>query len=528
MADDNLHVVAGRAQPSDPLLPRADLSSDGPGAPPRAEPTTDSLGDRAARGTGITLAVQAARAVLQFAAVVLLARLLSPADFGLIAMVTAVIGVADLIRDFGLSLAAVRAPSLSTAERDNLFWANLGMGVACTLVILAAAPLIVHAYGEPRLTPVIMSLAVVFAFSGITTQYRAGLTREMRFRALGLTDISAQAVALGAAVALAIAGFGLWALVAQQLVSAVVTTLLCVCCARWLPGLPRRNVSIRPFMRFGIGVFGTQVVHYVTKNADNVAIGVVWGPTPLGLYSRAYQLMMMPLNQINAPMTQVALPILSRVQHDATDFASYLRKSQLVACYATCTLFAVAVGLSHPLVLVLFGQRWEAVVPIFAILGVGGVFRAVAQIAYWAYLAKGASGALFKQRLATGLFTLVCILAGLPWGPVGVAVGCTAASFVSWLVAVWHVGLVTGTDTRPLLTNATRILALVGTPCGAVAYVGTLLTPAPLLQLAGGSLLTGVYLALAYAVFPSVRADLRLTASFVRRSLKRRATSGSS
>src|ERR1700750_2003460 len=129
-----------------------------------------SLGDAAARGTGITLAVQAGRTILQFGSIVALARLLTPADFGLVAMVTAVIGVADLVRDFGLSLAAVQAPKLSHGERTNLFWANVGLGLACTLVAMAMTPFIVAGYHEPRLAPIVLALAPVFLLSGITTQ----------------------------------------------------------------------------------------------------------------------------------------------------------------------------------------------------------------------------------------------------------------------------------------------------------------------------------------------------------------------
>jgi polysaccharide transporter, PST family len=481
-----------------------------------------SLGDRAARGIGVTLTVQFGRALLQFGSVVVLARLLTPSDFGLVAMVTAVIGVAQLIRDFGLSLAAVRAPTLSREERDNLFWANFLMGLGCTIVIIVATPLIVAIYGQPRLTPIVLSLSIVFTFSGITTQYRANLSRELRFKALGLSDIIAQAVAVGVAIAMAAMGYGLWALVAQQIVSAVGTAALCVYWGRWIPRLPHRRVSIRPFMSFGVGVFGTHIVDYFTKNVDNIAIGAVWGATPLGLYSRGYQLMMMPLNQINAPMTQVALPVLSRVQHDEAAFMAYLRKSQLVACYVTATLFAVAIGLSDPVVRVLFGERWLGVVPIFAVLGVAGLFRSVSQVAYWAYLAKGESGALFAQRLVTGALTIACILAGLPWGPVGVAAGCAVSSFVSWVVAVLHVGRVIHLDTWPLLWNASRILIVIGVPAGLLAFLGTVLVAGPVLQILTGIGLVLLYLGCTFLVVPSVRADLVVTISFARRAVARR------
>ncbi|MFT4010239.1 MAG: oligosaccharide flippase family protein, partial [Nocardioidaceae bacterium] len=181
--------------------------------------TSTRLGDSAARGTGITLLVQAGRTVLQFGSVVVLARLLTPEDFGLIAMVTAVIGIADLIRDFGLSLATMQAKDLTHEERDNLFWANLAMGGGCTVIAVAATPLIVSGYGEPRLAPIVLSLAWVFTISGFTTQFRAGLARDLRFRAIGTSDLGSQLIATIVAIVLAASGAGLWALVAQQVVS---------------------------------------------------------------------------------------------------------------------------------------------------------------------------------------------------------------------------------------------------------------------------------------------------------------------
>jgi PST family polysaccharide transporter len=481
--------------------------------------TRGSLGDQAARGTGITLAVQAARTVIQFGSIVALARLLTPADFGLVAMVTAVIGVADLVRDFGLSLAAVQAPRLTNGERTNLFWANVLLGLGCTVAAACLTPVIVAGYREPRLTPIVLALAPVFLISGFTTQFKAGLVRQMRFKAVGASDFFSQIVATAVAICLAYVGFGVWALVVQQLLSAAVTAAICVTLARWRPSLPDRTASIRRFLRFGTGVFGTQGISYVTKNIDNVTIGAVFGATPLGLYSRAYQLMQMPLNQINAPMTQVAMPVLARVQGDIEVFLGYLRKSQLVACYVTATLFAVAAGLAHPIVLVLFGPKWLGVVPIFTVLAIGGMFRAVAQIAYWAYLAKGKSGALFRQRIVTGGLTVAMILAGVPWGPVGVAWGCTAAGFMQWIGAVWHVGRVLGVNTRPLITNAARIVAVVGIPCGLVAYLGTLVPVPAILQLFIGGLLVLAYLGITYLTIPSVRADLNLTISFARRAV---------
>lgn len=487
-------------------------------APPPVQP---SLSDVAARGTGLTLLTQALRAVLQIASVVVLARLLTPRDFGLIAMVTAVIGVADLVRDFGLSSAAVQSRTLSDDERTNLFWVNLGLGVACCVAAVLATPLIVAVYGQPELAAIVWGLSTVFVLSGATTQFRADLTRTLRFRALVRADLVSQLVGVLVAVALALAGRGLWAIVCQQVVAAAVACALNVRSSQWRPGLPRRGVPLRRFFRFGGGLLGTQLVGYLTKNIDNIALGTFSGAVPLGYYSRAYQLLMTPLNTINAPMTRVALPVLSRVQDDDATYARYLAKVQLVACYLTATVFAVAAGLAEPLVLVLFGHDWTPVAPIFAVLALGGIFRAVAQISYWIYLSRGLPGAQFKQVLLTGPIMIVMILAGLPWGPVGVAVGHSVAYLLQWVVSLLHVGRAARVDSRPLFRNALRAIGLVSAPCGALAFLGSLAPAPPVAQLACGLALSGCYLVLAQLCLPSVRADTITVVSFGRRALGR-------
>ncbi|WP_111767660.1 lipopolysaccharide biosynthesis protein [Nakamurella deserti] len=477
-----------------------------------------SLGDRAARGSKVVLLTQAVRAGLQFASMIILARLLDPSVFGLVAMVTAVIGIADLVRDFGLSSAAIQSPTLSRDERTNLFWVNLGFGALCTAVVASCAPLIQAIYDQAGLTPIILSLSAVFLISGANTQFRADLTRSMRYGKLAAADITAQAVGIAVAAGLAVAGAGVWALVAQQLTVAIVSLAMNVVSTRWLPGPPRRRVSLRRFFAFGSSLFATQALTYLTKNVDNIALGVYSGPYQLGLYSRAYQLLMTPLNQINAPMTGVALPVLSKIQDDDERFARYLGRAQLVACYLTASIFAVAAGVSGPLTLVLFGEAWAPVAPIFAILAIGGIFRSIQQIAYWTYLAKGRTGAQLKMILVTRPLMIAIILAGVPWGPIGVAVGHTVAYFLFWLVSVRHVGRVTGVDSARLLRNAVRPVALVSLPAGAVAFAATLLPLPPLADLGAGVVAAGLFVVLMIAVVRPVREDVSVLRDFVRRA----------
>lgn len=480
------------------------------------------LGGIAARGVAVTFLTQAGRAVLQFGSVAVLARLLVPEEFGLVAMVAAFIGAAEVLRDFGLSTAAIQSPTLTDDERTNLFWANAAAGLGCSLIAAAATPLIVMLYDEPRLVGINLAIAPLFLLNGMTTQFRAGLARNLQFRALGLSDLAAQLLSVSVSVTLAFSGAGVWALVVAMLVNSALTGVFYASCSRWLPGLPRRDVSIRRFFRFGVGVFGTQMVGYVIKSADNISVGIVSGAAALGLYGRAYQLMTVPMTQINAPMGNIVLPVLRHTQSDEQAFARYLAKSQLVLLYAAGGIFAVMSGLADPIVLFLFGDRWTGVIPILAVLGVAGVFRTLVAVPWWAYLARGYSGALFRQRLGTGVMSVALILGGLPWGPVGVAWGVAIGSALAWFIGMWDAGRVTGVATRPMVLRALLTIALVNLPLGLAAHAATWLAVPAILQLLAGVAFATAYLLVARLVFPHVRHDSQVVITFARRAVPAR------
>ena len=435
-------------------------------------------------------------------------------------MVISVIGIADLLRDFGLSSAVVQSRTVTPEERTNLFWVNTGFGLLCTGLISACTPLIVLLYdGRSELAPVTLALAWVFLLSGMNTQFRADLTRSMRYTNLAMADVGSQVLALAVAIVLAANGAGVWAIVGQQLTSAAVALVVNALSTRWIPGWPRRDVSVRRFLRFGGNLFATQALTYLTKNVDNISLGIVVGPTQLGYYSRAYQLLMAPLNQINAPMTGVALPVLSRVQDDDEKFHHYLVRGQLLACYFTATVFTVCAGLSEPLVLVLFGEVWLPVAPIFAILALGGIFRSIQQIAFWTYLARGKTGAQLRMILVTRPIMIGLMLAGLPWGPVGVAVGHSVGYLMFWVVSTWHAGKSTGIDGWGLMRNAIRPVLLVSAPAGALAYAATLVDVAPVLQLLLGLAAAAACLGLMVLLSSTIRGDMRILVSFLRRAI---------
>ncbi len=480
-----------------------------------------NLGSAAAKGASVTLAAQGARFVLQAASLVVLSRLLTARDFGLVAMVTAIIGVAEIIRDFGLSSAAIQAKTLSDAERTNLFWVNTGIGTVCAAIATGASPLIAKFYGAPQLVPIVLALGWLFLVSGANTQFRAELSRELRFRALAVTDISAQALGITVAIVAASLGAGYWAIVLQQIVMTCTTLVANAAQAKWRPGLFRRSVPLGRFFKYGTALLGMQTMGYATNNVDNLAIGAYWGASSLGFYGRAYQLLIVPLNQVSSALTRVVLPVMSRVQDEPERYDRYVARAQLICLYLFGTGFAVAAGLSIPLVDVIFGGKWSAVAPIFAVLAAGGVFRGFAQLTYWICLSKGLTGMQLRVYTFMRPVMIALILAGLPWGPVGVAFGHTAAFIADWAVSIWWIGRKSGISTKPLALKALRSVVVVSAPMGVLAWAAGLLVRNPAAQLGLGIAAAAVFLGLVALLSPQERRDFRLVVDIVIRAVGR-------
>lgn len=491
---------------------------------PASAPADDDgrLGARAARGSAVTLVSQGIRVGVLLVSTVVLARLLSPEDFGLYAMVAALIGISETLRDLGLSSAAVRRPDLTRAQGSNLFWINVGTGAACWIVVSLAAVPISGLFGEDRLVSMIRLVAPVFLLNGIATQFKAEINRSLRFTALAVCELVPQLVALGVAIVLAFADRGAWALIGQQIVTAVLALALAVSLARWRPGLPTRRVGTRSLLSFGLGVAGTQLIGTVTRNIDNILIGWAWGPTSLGLYNRGYQLLMAPLNQIAVPMTRVALPILARVHaRDDGTFPDVLRRAQLVGAYLTASLYCVAAGVAAPLVDVALGGQWSEVVPIFQVLAFGGVFRAILQVSYWAYLASGRSHTQLRVYATFQPVIILSMIVGLRWGAIGVAWGHSIGYALYWAISLVMLERNLGIPARPLIASPARAVACVGVPAGAAAWLASEAVAQPVGSLAAGLVAAALTVGVAALAIRPVGDELRMLFRFARTAIKR-------
>jgi len=486
------------------------------------------LGPRAARGAAVTLGAQGGRMVVQLASVVVLARLLTPHDYGLIAMVVAIIGVGELLRDFGLSSAAIQAPELTVSQRDNLFWINAGIGVVLAVAVYLGAGVLELVYRQAALVPIAHALCLTFLINGLATQYRADLVRRLKFAKLALADILAPTIALALAIAAALLGWGYWALVVQQLTQAVVLLVVVAVSAGWLPRAPHRHTKLGPLLRFGSNLMATQLVGYISNNVDSVVIGVRFGAVSLGFYTRAFQLLMTPLNQVRIPLTTVALPVLSRISGDLRRFGDYIVQGQLALGYTLVAVLGLAVGAAEPITEILLGHKWISVAPLLALLAAAGIFQTLAFVGYWVYVSRGLTSQLLRYTLLSSAIKVICIVAGSQWGVVGVAAGYALAPALSWPISFWWLSRHTVLPLRRLYAGAGRILALTSIAAlaaGAVAF--WLRDGGAWLQLAGAVVAVVAVHALAATILRPIRRDVRVVLRIIRMIPARRSRAAS-
>ncbi|WP_460798519.1 lipopolysaccharide biosynthesis protein [Microbacterium sp. GXF0217] len=478
-----------------------------------------SLAHTAARGAFFTLLAQIAKILLQLLSVVILSRLLSPHDYGLLAIVLVVVGVGEIFRDFGLTSASIQAPQLSSGQRDNLFWVNTAIGASLSVVLFLLSWPIQAITGEAEILGVVQWLSPLFLLNGLATQHRANLSRELKFRALAITEVAATAVALGAGIAAALLGAEYWALVTQQLVLGTMLLAGSVIAGRWLPGLPSRRHSIRSMIHFGWNIVATNMLIYAGSQIDTVIIGLRFGTTQLGLYNRAFQLVMTPLGQVRAPMKGVALPVLSRVQEDSARFNTYITSAQLALGYALGIPLALLAGLAEPVVALLLGAQWGEAAPIVRCFAIAGLLTTLSYVGYWVYLSRGLGTQLFRYTIVTTLIKAACIVVGSMFGLLGVAIAFAIAPAIAWPLSIAWLARITPMPVRRLYAGASRVLLVtLGVGLAGYAVNAADLTPVASIGLGflAGALVVGLFIAL-----PVYRRDLRSLIEFVKLMLTR-------
>jgi O-antigen/teichoic acid export membrane protein len=379
------------------------------------------LKGRSVRGGLLNVSSQGAQFLIQSIATVVLARLLTPADFGLVAMVSTVTGLGQAFADLGLSEATIQRKEISHDQVSALFWINVAVGLALMLVTVTLAPVLARFYRDPRLINVTLLASLTFLIGGLKVQPDAILKRQMRFSSLAMRDVVSYSLAVPVAITMAWRGSSYWALVALPLMLNFAQMALSWLMVNWRPGLPRRNAKVGSIVTFGGNVAASYFIVSVSRSADNVLIGWYWGAGPLGLYSRAYNLLMLPVRQLSLPAGGVAIPAFSRTQGDPERFARYYLRALNLIMWISAPIFGFLFVAAKPVIILILGHQWGEAAPVFQILIISALGQLLLESTIWLFVSRGESQKLLKLLLIVSLIIVGGYALGLPFGIKGVA-----------------------------------------------------------------------------------------------------------
>lgn len=407
---------------------------------------------RASLHSGVILVVaRGANIFVQLASTILLARVLSPNDFGLVAMVLALVGFAPMLIDLGTSEAATQKTHITQVEISALFWLNVTISLVLTALLVAGSGAIATFFGEPSLTGIALVLSATFVMTAVSTQHYALMRRAMQFRQIAIIDISANLIGSIVSVALALAGWGYWALVAKPIVTSGLTAIAVWTTCRWVPGRPRYSPDVKELVGFGLGVTGFTMTDYLAKSADRLAIGYFYGPGPLGYFQNAFTIYSNLLSILTEPMHNIAASGLSKLRNDVAELKRSWTTALSTLSFFSAPAFAMLAVTGQDFVVLLLGQKWAPAGPLLCIFAVRGIAHCVERTMGWIHVAAGRSDRWMRWGGVSAIVQLAALAAGLPFGVIGVATSYTIAMFVLFVPALVYSGRPVGIGTRDVL-----------------------------------------------------------------------------
>lgn len=455
------------------------------------------------KGITWTVTSQVSRLVVSFGVIAVLARLLNPGDFGLIAMTAVFTNLFVMVNDMGLSSAIIQKKEVADDELSSAFWINLLEGIILSLIFIALAPAIASFYSKSALKSLVTVISITFTLSSLGMIQSALLSKKMDFRLLAIIEIIASLASGAVAIALAVAGFGVWSLVAQSLVLSFILSILLFTLSEWKPRMTLKWGSVKGLFGYGLPLMGFNFVNYFSRNLDNMLIGRFLGAFQLGFYDIGYKLLLFPLSNISLVIGRVMFPALSHIQENKELVRQAYASATRYIATVTFPLMAGLAVLAQPFIHAVLGSKWERAIFLVQILALVGLLQSMITTTSWIYMSQKRTGTLFVMGLVATATYAVSFVAGLHWQVEGVAVAYALAlailtypsmaiplSFVEmkvwefakrlWTITVATAGMVIILILlRLLLENLLNVadLAVLAfcVPVGAFTYLGLLL-----------------------------------------------------
>ncbi|MCM4158776.1 lipopolysaccharide biosynthesis protein [Antarcticibacterium flavum] len=375
-----------------------------------------------------------------------LARLLGPEVYGLVGMVTIFSGLASILVDFGFSSSIIYFQDLNKKDLSSVFWLNLALSILIYLIFYFCAPFLADFYNEPKVTFLTRLLSLNFIIYAFSALQNALFTKKIDFKKVIISSWIAVIISYLVAFLMAYNNYGVYSLVAQIIIHSFINTGLLWVFSNWRPSFYFSFKSINPIFKYGINIAGTNLLSYLTRNTDNLLIGKFLGDASLGIYTRSYSLMMLPITNISQVFTKVLFPAFSEMQTDLEGLRKYYLKTvKLIALVVFPLMFGLS-SIAEEFVLLLLGDAWFQAVPVIRLLAILGAFQAILALNGTIYNSTGNANKGFKVTLILNVILIV---------------GWSIGLFLYDLMGLVYSYVIIGTlGTLPILYNALKQIQL--------------------------------------------------------------------
>lgn len=446
---------------------------------------------------------------VRFGSTAILARLILPEQWGLVLMAGALVALADQFRDLGLTTATVQKSDISEQEASNAFWLSLLVGAGLALVFVATSPLVAFYYKDDRIIPITCALALNLILGSLTGQHQALLTRQLRIGETALIRLAASVLSTLLAILLAYNGLGAWSLVWREVSRWAFIAIGMWYVMPWLPSLPKRSVSIRPMLGYGMNLTGANMLGVVSGTIDRFLLGRLWGPDTVASYRQGHQLLSAPADQIVSPIYQAAQPALSRLQNEPLRFKNYYLKTVGVVAILTMPSSLFFGVFSSEITHVFLGPKWHSVAPVITLLSIGVFARQTIGSSAIVLLSLGRTSTHLRLSAYTSAVSIAFMVAGSFFGLTGLAIADAMAVFTMAgpkLVTTFRnspisLGEYLRTIRTPLIASAAMLASL-------VALSSIVSTSSDATRLLTASFVGAVTFLSTYAIFPAGRSQL--------------------
>jgi O-antigen/teichoic acid export membrane protein len=390
-----------------------------------------NLKDFAIKGITWTALSQIVRQGIQIFTTIILARILQPSDFGLMGMALVIIGFVNVFKDLGTSSAIIQKKEISQELLSSVFWFNIIFGSITSVIILLLAPLFAAAFNEVRLEPIVRIFVISFFATTVFSIQQALLEKKMNFRRLAWIEIFASVIGAITGLGIALNGGGVWSLVVQAVsMSLVLCALLWIQNLRWIPSLHFRMIDIKAIRSFSSNLTGFTLLNYFLRNADSFIIGRFLGASDLGLYNLALKVIILPVQNFTTVISRVMYPLYSTIAEDHAAFRHTYLKTATTIGFFTIPFFIFLMIASEEFVMLFFGEKWTAVIPLLLILTPVGLLQSLDITTGTIYLATGRTDIMLRWGLFTGVVSVCAFYFGAQWGIQGVATGYLIATLL--------------------------------------------------------------------------------------------------